>query len=163
MSKAAFVRLSVRVEGARTPLCFEGLSTVEVTTEKLFPLQLLACVAVMTPKDLKKMAKKAKGKSRIVAPGSTSGAGPEGPGPACVSSQPEYISDSGENIEETKEEADFLLAGQSCKQNLKSLQPGEYEIVHQGIVDLSELFGDRSTVRKILVHWCPCSTSTAGR
>lgn len=103
-------------------------------------------IAVVTPKDLKKMAKKAKGKSKIVAPGSKCASDSERPGTTSVSSELNATTNTEETAEKPNE--DCFLSDQPCGQKKKPLQPGEYEIVHQGTVDLSELFGEHSQVRK---------------
>ncbi|PHJ19930.1 pre-rna processing pih1 nop17 protein [Cystoisospora suis] len=88
------------------------------------------------------MAKRAKGKSKIVAPGSKCVPNSERPGTISTSSGLNATADTEETAEEPNE--DCFLSDQPCGQKKKSLQPGEYEIVHQGTVDLSELFGEQS-------------------
>nr|CEL70878.1 TPA: hypothetical protein BN1204_065490 [Neospora caninum Liverpool] len=99
---------------------------------------------VITRKDLKKMAKKAKAKSRITQGLRNEKGASDGfaAAPASKLGSP----DDGEREEGGSDENDDFLHGATVDRQKTELSPGEWRIIHQGKVDLSELFGHHSTL-----------------
>ncbi|KFH12020.1 pre-RNA processing PIH1/Nop17 protein [Toxoplasma gondii VAND] len=101
---------------------------------------------VLTRKDLKKLTKQAKAKSRIRAQGRRNeSAAPESSAAVSEASGREAL--DGQGAQKVDKDGEFLQDERDLnRRRTTDLQPGEFRIIHQGKVDLSELFGQNSTL-----------------
>ncbi|PFH38094.1 hypothetical protein BESB_004350 [Besnoitia besnoiti] len=104
----------------------------------------------VTPKDLRKLAKKAKVKSRVVGQRQISDQERGGCGGATGCAAPDADSEvphgaSPARQSEKDDDNDSIQSELHAKlKKEEELKPGEFRIIHQGTVDLSELFGEQS-------------------
>ncbi|KEP65721.1 UNVERIFIED_CONTAM: hypothetical protein HHA_249290 [Hammondia hammondi] len=101
---------------------------------------------VLTRKDLKKLTKQAKAKSRIRSQGRRNESAAPESSPAVPEASGREALDGQEGQKIDKDE-EFLQDERDLnRRRTTELQPGEVRIIHQGKVDLSELFGQNSTL-----------------